>query len=79
MFLACAKAIAACHHIDPDAKIAPVMAYCPQFPVDSTPANVLAAKNADDLYFHYMIDVHVRGEYPGYYIKWRGITTGISR
>ena len=70
MFLACAKAIAACHHIDPDAKIAPVMAYCPQFPVDSTPANVLAAKNADDLYFHYMIDVHVRGEYPGYYLKW---------
>lgn len=29
-----------------------------------------AAKNADDLYFHYMIDVHVRGEYPGYYLKW---------
>ena len=20
--------------------------------------------------FHYMIDVHVRGEYPGYYLKW---------
>lgn len=70
MYLACAKAIASCHRIDPEAKIAPVMAYCPQFPVDSDPQNVLAAKNADDLYFHYMIDVHCRGEYPGYYLKW---------
>jgi len=70
MFIACAKSIHSCHEIDPDAKIAPVMAYCPTFPKDSSPINVLAAKNCEDLYFHYMIDVHVLGEYPGYYVRW---------
>ncbi len=70
MFVACAKAIASCHRIDPEAKIAPVMAYAPHYPVSSRPEDVLAAKNANDLYFHYMIDVHCRGEYPGYYLRW---------
>ena len=70
MYVACAKAITACHEIDPEAKIAPVMAYAPHFPLTSKPEDVLAARNANDLFFHYMIDVHCRGEYPGYYIKW---------
>lgn len=70
MFIACAKAIASCHRIDPEAKIAPVMAYAPHFPASSRPEDVLAARNANDLYFHYMIDVHCRGEYPGYYLRW---------
>lgn len=70
MFIACAKAIAECHKIDSSAKIAPVMAYAPAFPKDSNPINVLAAKRVNDIYFHYMIDIHVRGEYPGYYLKW---------
>ena len=46
------------------------MAYAPHFPLTSKPEDVLAARNANDLFFHYMIDVHCRGEYPGYYIKW---------
>lgn len=70
MFVACARAISACHQIDPNAKIAPVMAYAPHYPVSSKPQDVLAAQNANDLYFHYMIDVHCRGEYPGYYLRW---------
>ena len=70
MFLACAKAIDLCHHIDPNAKIAPVMAYAPFQAIDSKPENVLAARSVNDLFFHYMIDVHVYGDYPGYYIKW---------
>lgn len=70
MFVACAKAIAVCHQIDPQAQIAPVMAYAPTYPVDCHPENILAAKNANDLFFHYMIDVHVRGMYPSYYLNW---------
>ena len=40
MYVACAKAITSCHQIDPEAKIAPVMAYCPTYPKDSKPENI---------------------------------------
>lgn len=70
MYVACAKAIASCHQIDPEAKIAPVMAYSPTYPKDSKPENILAAKKSEDLYRNYMIDVHCRGEYPAYYLRW---------
>ncbi|MCH1942683.1 glycoside hydrolase family 1 protein [Holdemania massiliensis] len=70
MFVACAKAIASCHRIDPEAKIAPVMAYAPHYPLTGKPEDVLAARNVNDLYFHYMIEIHCRGEYPGYYLRW---------
>lgn len=70
MFLACASAIDVCHQIDPEAKIAPVMAYAPFQAIDSKPENAFAARNVNDLFFHYMINVHVYGDYPGYYIKW---------
>ncbi len=70
MFLACAKAIAICHKIDRTAQIGPVMAFAPRYPLDGRPENVLAARMATDLFYYYMIDVHVQGEYPGYYLRW---------
>ena len=70
MFLACAKAIAACHAIDPEAQIAPVIATGPMMPLNSDPKNVLAGRDADDFFCYYMLDVHCCGEYPGYYCNW---------
>ena len=70
MFLACAKAIASCHEISPEAMIAPVIATNPAMPIDSNPRNVLAARNADDLFGYYMLDVHCQGEYPAYYLNY---------
>lgn len=70
MFLACAKAIASCHEIDSEAKIAPVIATGPTMSINSEPKNMMAARNADDIFCYYMIDVHCRGEYPGYYLKY---------
>ncbi|MBU5209651.1 glycoside hydrolase family 1 protein [Bacillus safensis] len=67
MFVATHRAIAACREICPHAKVGPAFAYLPSYPATSKPEDVLAARDADNLYNHYLADVHVFGEYPKYY------------
>nr|WP_154983598.1 glycoside hydrolase family 1 protein [Paenibacillus xylanexedens] len=67
MFLASAKAVAACHELCPNAKIGPAFAYLPAYPATSRPEDVLAAQDSDRLLNHYLTDTYVFGEYPAYY------------
>lgn len=67
MFVASHRAIAACRELCPHAKIGPAFAYLPSYPATSKPEDVLAAREADNLFNHYLADVHVFGEYPRYY------------
>ncbi|ETT35890.1 glycoside hydrolase family protein [Paenibacillus sp. FSL R7-269] len=67
MFLAAARAVAACHELCPQARIGPAFAYLPAYPASSRPEDVLAAQDSDRLLNHYLTDTYVYGEYPAYY------------
>lgn len=61
-FVASALAVKACHQIIPDAKIGCMVIAMPVYPYSPDPADVLAAKQADDRNM-FFTDVHARGEY----------------
>jgi len=69
MFLANARAIAACHELLPEAKIAPVLSYVTAYPATPAPKDVYAAMQAEDFMSFYMMDVYCYGTYPAYYIN----------
>lgn len=61
--------------IDPEAKIGPVCAIQVTYPLSSSPADVLAALNAEEMEQFYMLDMSVRGSYSPYaasYLKREG-------
>lgn len=77
MFLAHALAVKLCHEIDPDAKIGPAVSSTCTYPKTSRPEDVWAAVRNDWFKTEYCLDMHVYGEYPGYfrdYLKERNIT-----
>ncbi len=48
----------------PDGKIGPSFAYSPAYPASSSPMDILAAENAEELNSHWWMDIYAWGRYP---------------
>ena len=75
MSLAEHRAFELLRSIDPEAKIGPVCAIQVTYPLSSSPADVMAALNAEEMEQFYMLDMSVRGSYSPYaasYLKREG-------
>lgn len=70
MFLAHALAVRACHEIIPDGKVGPAVSSTCTYPLTNKPEDVWAAKMNDWFKTNYCLEMHVNGEYPGYYLKY---------
>lgn len=70
MFLAHALAVRACHEIIPDGKAGPAVSSTCTYPLTNKPEDVWAAKMNDWFKTNYCLEMHVNGEYPGYYLKY---------
>lgn len=70
MFLAGAKAVKLCREICPGSKIGPAFSYFPTYAASNKPEDVFAAMEAENFSDHYLVDTHVFGEYPSYYINY---------
>lgn len=62
--LANAKVIQSFRAIVADGKIGPSFAYKPYYPKDSSPENILACENSEDLNNYFWMDVYAWGRYP---------------
>lgn len=62
--LANASVIKAFHHYVPDGKIGPSFAYSPAYAASSSPKDIVAAENAEDLNSHWWMDLYAWGTYP---------------
>lgn len=67
--LANADAINLFHQMVPAGKIGPSFGYGPTYPLTGDPADVLAAKNADEFNNAWWLDVYCRGHYPAFLLK----------
>ncbi|HRA50636.1 glycoside hydrolase family 1 protein [Actinotalea sp.] len=78
--VASASATRIAHEMMPDAKVGCMVIAAPFYPLTPAPADVWAAKQTErDTYF--FGDIHVRGEYPGYalrYLREQGIELDIT-
>lgn len=63
MSLAEHRAFELLRSIDPEAKIGPVCAIQVTYPLSSSPADMMAALNAEEMEQFYMLDMSVRGSY----------------
>jgi len=70
MFLASASVVKLCHEICADAKIGPAFSYFPTYAASNKPEDVLAAREAENYFDHYLIDTYVFGSYPKYYVNY---------
>ncbi|MFQ9510256.1 MAG: glycoside hydrolase family 1 protein [Lachnospiraceae bacterium] len=70
MFFAHALAVRACHEIIPDGKVGPAVSSTCTYPLTNKPEDVWAAKMNDWFKTNYCLEMHVNGEYPGYYLKY---------
>lgn len=68
MFLAHALAVHAFRELVPDGKIGPALSSTMSYPASNRPLDVWAARMNDAFKTTYAIDMHVFGEYPGYYL-----------
>ena len=66
--VASARATAAARELAPDAQIGCMILAMPTYPLTPDPADVLAAMQAEQANFAFG-DVHVRGTYPGYFLR----------
>lgn len=81
MSLAEHRAFELLHSIDPEAKIGPVCAIQVTYPLSSSPADVMAALNAEEMEQFYMLDMSVRGSYSPYaasYLKREGLYPAVE-
>lgn len=81
MSLAEHRAFELLHSIDPEAKIGPVCAIQVTYPLSSSPADVMAALNAEEMEQFYMLDMSVRGSYSPYaasYLKREGFYPAVE-
>lgn len=81
MSLAEHRAFELLHSIDPVAKIGPVCAIQVTYPLSSSPADVMAALNAEEMEQFYMLDMSVRGSYSPYaasYLKREGFYPAVE-
>ena len=62
--LANASVIKEFHKYIPDGKIGPSFAYSPSYPATSSPKDIIAAENAEELNSHWWMDIYVWGKYP---------------
>lgn len=70
MFVAHAKAVIACHEMVVDGKIGPAVSSTCTYPLTNKPEDVWAAKLNDWFKTNYCLDMHTKGEYPGYYLRY---------
>lgn len=70
MCLAHALAIRACHEIVTDGKIGPAISSTCTYPLTNKPEDVWAAKMNDWFKTEYCLEMHMTGEYPGYYMRY---------
>ena len=62
--LANASVIKEFHKYIPDGKIGPSFAYSPSYAASSSPKDIMAAENAEELNSHWWMDTYVWGKYP---------------
>lgn len=62
--LANASVINKFHELEMPGKIGPSFAYSPNYALNSDPANVLAAEDAEELNANFWMDVYLYGQYP---------------
>lgn len=75
-FVASAKAVELAHEIDPDAKVGCMICFMTGYPFTCNPDDILLAQQKEQMNNWFCSDVQVRGEYPGYalrYLKEHGI------
>lgn len=70
MFLAHALAVNACHEIVKDGKVGPAVSSTCTYPLTNQPMDVWAAKMNDNFKTNYCLEMHMNGEYPGYYMRY---------
>lgn len=70
MCLAHALAIQACHEIVTGGKIGPAISSTCTYPLTNKPEDVWAAKMNDWFKTEYCLEMHMTGEYPGYYMRY---------
>jgi 6-phospho-beta-glucosidase len=78
--VASASATRIAHEVDPDIKVGCMVIAMPVYPLSPDPSDVLAAMHADHANLMFT-DVHARGRYPGYalrYLKENGIELNIT-
>ena len=76
MFLAHSLAVKSFHKIVKEGKIGPAVSSTCSYPATNKPEDVWAAKMNDYFKTEYALDIHIYGEYPGYYMRYlkeRGI------
>ncbi len=81
MSLAEHRAFELLRSIDPEAKIGPVCAIQVTYPLSSSPADVMAALNAEEMEQFYMLDMSVRGSYSPYaasYLRREGVYPAVE-
>lgn len=67
MFLAHALTVHACHEMIPDGKIGCAVSSTVTYPMSNKPEDVWSARMNNQFKTDYCLDMHVYGEYPGYY------------
>ena len=70
MFLGHALAVNACHELVEGGKAAPAVSSTCTYPLTNKPEDVWAAKMNDWLKTNYCLEMHINGEYPGYYMRY---------
>ena len=70
MFLGHALAMNACHELVEGGKAAPAVSSTCTYPLTNKPEDVWAAKMNDWLKTNYCLEMHINGEYPGYYMRY---------
>lgn len=70
MCLAHVLAIRACHDLVKDGKIGPAISSTCTYPLTNKPEDVWAAKMNDWFKTEYCLEMHMTGEYPGYYMRY---------
>jgi 6-phospho-beta-glucosidase len=68
--VASARVTRLAHQMMPDAKVGCMIIAIPTYPLTPDPADVLAAKQAEHQNNYAFGDVHCRGEYPGYLLRY---------
>ena len=70
MFLGHALAVNACHELVEGGKVGPAVSSTCTYPLTNKPEDVWAAKMNDWLKTNYCLEMHINGEYPGYYMRY---------
>lgn len=70
LLVASAKAVVLAHQICPDAQIGCMVNYCPTYPMTCDPKDQMNAMEKMRLFNYLPSDVHVRGEYPNWALRY---------